>query len=600
MTEDGPPGRGSRVRRRALVAVAACTGVAVLLAAPATLSLRLGAGLVSCLLLLAAWRAFRPMPRDGAWLVSSGDARRVLRGGRTLIVGRSSEAGLRLASEHVSRRHLELSVDLEGRARARDLGSAAGTRVGDAPLGAEAAELADDATLLLGEGPAAVRLQVRRGLRGHGLAVARASLPGLTGLLLLAAAGAWGLWPRSASASIALPWELLAAALSFAVLAGLLAAWRGRAFPTSNPHLLAVPVALTLLGLCLAARLGPDVATARGLPGLVKIGLKQAAWAHVGLLAFAVAGLRATPGALRRVAAWTYLPLLAAALLVGVTALFGVDINGRRLWMRLGPVQFQTVELVKVLVVLFGAAYVRDELPRLSASRRFGLPPFRAAASFGLLWMIAVLPLVLQRDIGPAALLSLTFLALLWLGTGSVQLGLGGLGTLAGLGALAWWAQAPSVAWFRIAAWLEPFSHSEALARCHWALAAGGPFGLGLGLGRPDRIPEVQSDFTFAAIVEELGAFGAVAVLALLAAFVLAGLRAARRQGDTYRRALAAGVATLLGLQALMILAGNVGLLPLTGITLPFVSYGGTGLAANFALAGLLHRLSAEEASDAA
>ena len=366
---------------------------------------------------------------------------------------------------------------------------------------------------------------------------------------------------------------------------------RGRA---SEPFLYPVVALLLGLGLVFLYRLGPDEAIQQSAPGLRSLFPKQAAWSVLGMMTLVAIAALVKPAHLHALARRKYVYLLLSALLIGLTARFGHEINGRRLWIQLGPMLVQTIEPVKVLLVLFLAAYLADEGPYLerAAVKRRWLPPLRQSAAFAGLWVLALVPVFLQRDFGPTFLLFSLFLSMFYVATGSALMSGLGLAVAAAAGALSYRLGVPSMVRTRVDMWLDPFGHAEAMVRAFWAVVGGGFWGTGLGQGMAATIPVVHSDYNFAAICEELGVVGAGSVLILYVVFLLRGARIAEAQPDGFRQILAAGLTTLVGLQGFIIVAGNTGLLPMTGITLPFVSYGGTSLLVQMASAGLLLALS--------
>jgi cell division protein FtsW (lipid II flippase) len=361
--------------------------------------------------------------------------------------------------------------------------------------------------------------------------------------------------------------------------------WR---LPTADQLLLPIAAGLAALGQLMVTRVTPELA------------LRQTMWVTVGLLAM-VAGITLLPGVglLKR---YRYSLAALGLVLVLVTMVLGVDPNGSgaRLWIGFGGVYFQPSELLKVLLVIFFAAYLdqyRELLtysgPRLGPIR---LPPVPFLLPLLIMFGISQLVLFWQRDLGAALLFFGIFLSMLYVASGRgsyVFMGL--LLFLAG----AFLSQALfSHVRLRLSIWLDPWSQSEAggyqLVQALLALGSGGVLGSGLGAGYPEYIPAVHTDFIIAAIGEELGLAGSLATVALYILFVERGLRIALNSVDSFGTLLAAGLTAVVGIQALVILGGTLRLMPLTGITLPLVSYGGSSILANFILLGLLLKVSAE------
>lgn len=285
----------------------------------------------------------------------------------------------------------------------------------------------------------------------------------------------------------------------------------------------------------------------------------------------------------------------------------GLEVNGSRLWVTLDlgftTVGFQPGELAKIGLVVFLAGYLADHMRALrEAHRQIGpirFPEPRQLIPLLAAWGVSLLILIGQRDLGASVLLFAGFVLLLYAATGTTgYLVVGGLLTVAG-GFLAYLAF--DHVQRRIVGWLAPFEHFQnegyQIAQGLFALGSGSLAGAGPGLGRPDLIPNASTDFIFAAVGEELGFAGSVAVLAMYGLVVAVGLGIAFRSRDIFRKLLAAGLVFIFGVQVFLIVGGILRLLPLTGITLPFMSYGGSALVGNLILVALLLRISHEEAS---
>ncbi len=271
---------------------------------------------------------------------------------------------------------------------------------------------------------------------------------------------------------------------------------------------------------------------------------------------------------------------------------FGVEINGARLWFRFGGLQIQPVEVVKILLILFLAAYFR-RFRQWMKRERGGRLPRRALAMLAIGWMAALGVLVLQKDLGMALLLMSVFLGMFFVATGRADL-VAGAGMLFLVGAVVGYRLFGHVR-VRVQAWLDPFAHADSggyqMAQALYSLSWGGLFGTGWGRGQPNTIPEAPTDFVFVALAEELGLIGAVAILLLLLFLVQRACTICLARGDEFGLLVALGLATLLAVQSLIIVGGTLKVIPMTGITLPFVSYGGSSLLSNFLILAFLERL---------
>ena len=375
--------------------------------------------------------------------------------------------------------------------------------------------------------------------------------------------------------------------------------WASRA----TPLLLSPVVALTAIGFLEVYRL--DVARA----GLQRWWLLIGA----GLAALVLALLsKSSTSVLRRYRNLILLISIVLLLLPNLPfdwafPLKGLQINGSRLWVVLDlgitRMQFQPAELAKLGLVTFVAAYLADHQRALrEAHRQVGplrFPEPRQLIPLLAAWGVSVVILVYQRDLGASLLLFAGFVLLLYAATGAT-------GYLAAGGLLALLGGVTSFLLFdhvqrRVIAWIAPFENYQdegfQIAQGLFALGTGSLTGAGPGLGRPDLIPNASTDFIFAAVGEELGYAGSVAVIALFALVVSVGLGIAFRSRDTFRKLLAAGLTFTFGVQVFLIVGGILRILPLTGITLPFMSYGGSALVGNLILIALLLRISHEEAS---
>ena len=372
----------------------------------------------------------------------------------------------------------------------------------------------------------------------------------------------------------------------FAVFLAMHVALRLRA-PQADPYLLPTVGLLVAIGLVELDRISPELAA------------DQAVWVAVGGAAF-IAVLLFLPDH-RVLERYRYLIGLAGVGLLIVTMIFGTRINGARLWIEIGGGQtVQLGEVAKVLIVIFLAAYLRDkrELLAIPTTRVMGVPvPPMAALGPVLVFLAACLALVaILNDFGTALLFLGVFLAMLYLATGRVAYTGIGLALFV-VGSAAVYAVVPRIQ-DRIDAWIGPFDDPQGqgyqLVQSLYAMAEGGVVGPGLGraflvdaAGDP-VVPALQTDFMFTAVATELGYVGGVGLLLGFLVLIQRGFVIAANANDGFSKLLAGGLTAAVGLQALLIIGGVTRLIPLTGVTLPFMSYGGSSVVVNFALIALL------------
>jgi cell division protein FtsW (lipid II flippase) len=357
------------------------------------------------------------------------------------------------------------------------------------------------------------------------------------------------------------------------------------ALPHADPYLLPLSALLSAIGLTMIYRIEPDQA------------LRQGLWVVIGLAAFA--GLVLFLQDHRILDGVKYILGLSAIGLLVLPAIPGLGrtINGASLWVDLGLFVFQPGEFAKILLVVFLAGYLRDNREMLSmGAGRYGFPSPKYFGPLLVVWGGAMLVLFQTNDLGSGLLYFSIFLAMLWVATSRwpyVAVG----SVLFAAGAYALYHVVPHVQ-DRISIWLDPwqdpFDEGYQLVQSIYAISGGGLFGQGLGRGvliTPEGnpyIPFLETDFIFAAIAQELGLAGAVGVVLLYVVFLYRGLRIAMMAADGFSKLLALGLTAALSIQAFIIIGGVTRLIPLTGITLPFVSYGGSSIVANFVLVGLL------------
>lgn len=333
-------------------------------------------------------------------------------------------------------------------------------------------------------------------------------------------------------------------------------------------------------------------------------GPAQVTWTVVGVIFF-VAALVAVRE-YTSLARYKYIfGFVGVALLIIPATPLGTEINGAQLWVRIGGLSFQPGELAKLCLVIFFAAYLaeRKELLALASKRVLGfhVPDLKHFGPLLIMWGLSLAVMFYEKDLGSSLLFFSIFLVMLYIATARIVYVAFGM-LLFVAGAYVGYTTFAHVQ-DRVLIWLDVFNprfiqdEGYQLAQSLFAFATGGLFGTGLGQGRPDIIPEVQTDFVFSAVGEELGLLGTTAVLICFMLLVSRGLRVATNARTDFGQLLAAGLITILAIQTVIILAGVTRLLPLTGITLPFMSYGGSSLLSNFILIALLVRISHQTAS---
>jgi cell division protein FtsW (lipid II flippase) len=303
-------------------------------------------------------------------------------------------------------------------------------------------------------------------------------------------------------------------------------------------------------------------------------------------------------------ARYRYLAMLAGIVLLIMPMLpvIGKEVNGARLWVELGPMSFQPGEFAKVALAIFFAGYLVTARESLSMVGRrilgLRLPRARDLGPLLVIFAVSMLVLVVQRDLGTALLYFGLFLAMLYVATGRASWVVIGVALIAvGLVAA---SQIFGYVGDRIGGWLDAFSPerydaaggSYQLVVGLFGLAAGGMFGTGLGRGNPDLTPLAQSDFIITALGEELGLVGLFAILGLLLLFVGRAFRIGFSEADDFGRLLAIGLGFAFALQVFVVVGGVTRLIPLTGLTTPFLAAGGSSLVANWIIAALLLRCS--------
>lgn len=359
-----------------------------------------------------------------------------------------------------------------------------------------------------------------------------------------------------------------------------------RLLPQRDPLIFAIAMLLSGWGLLTIQRLAPNFAW------------RQAIWMLLSILA--MLAISTLPIHLRWLRRYRYTWLLGGLALLLVSILLGVNPSGAgpRLWLGAWGLYFQPSELLKLALVIFLASYMADYRDDLRNTNGFArrLPSLRPFGPLLLMWGICIVVTVWQQDLGAATMLFVVFLTLLYIATGQITYVIFGLLLL--LLAVVAAYRLFSVVELRIEVWLNPWPEASnrafQIVQSLLAVASGGVLGQGIGQGLPVYVPVVHSDFIFAAIAEEWGLVGTLAVIACLAVLVVRGMHLAALWPEShFRTLLAAGLSVQLATQSLLIIGGVLKVIPLTGVTLPFMSYGGSSLLMNFSLIGLLLMLSA-------
>lgn len=363
----------------------------------------------------------------------------------------------------------------------------------------------------------------------------------------------------------------------------------------ADPFILPVVVALNGIGLAMIYRI--DLTTT------ANAGATQIMWTGVAMVAASVTLFFLKDHKVLRKITYTSLGVSLILLVLPLLPFIGVEINGARIWVSLAGRTFQPGEIAKIALAIFFAGYLsthRDLI--LLAGKKIGpvrLPRFRDLAPMFIAWLISIGVLVLQKDLGSAILFFGLFLSMLYLATGRTTWVALGLMFVAVGGVLAY--NFISHVHYRIYAWHhafdpevynQPYGGSGQVIQGLFGLASGGLFGRGWGNGRPDLVAYSNSDMIITALGEELGLLGVGAILMLFLVLVTRGMRAALGTPDAFGKLLAAGLSMVLVLQLLVVVGGVTRLIPLTGLTTPFMSAGGSSLLANWVIIALLLAIS--------
>ena len=361
--------------------------------------------------------------------------------------------------------------------------------------------------------------------------------------------------------------------------------------PDFDPLLLPLSAFLTGIGLVVLYRLGPDIAILHKKVGYLSQLRGQFRWLLPSIVLMMFVSWWLTPKRLYMLSRWRYIYMILSFSILGALICkqkFGTPIPLERT---------QGIELIKLLSVFFIAGYFKDKGHVIDSKEIFGIhfPRLAHTAAFFLMSALVLGLVVPLEDFGFVAVLFILLLVMFVVGTSLRSILILGFGMLMIAGTTAYILETPLVVKERVDIWLNPFSQSENLAYSLWAIGAGGLFGAGLGMGLPHAIPNAWADFNFASICEEFGFIGGAVVILAFWLLLYRCYRIAMQREDTYGKLLAIGFMVALAVQGLLIAAGNMNLVPLTGITLPFVSHGGSSLLISFIMVGILLRLSATD-----
>lgn len=316
------------------------------------------------------------------------------------------------------------------------------------------------------------------------------------------------------------------------------------------------------------------------------IGFKQIVWFGISMIAYFLSYMIVKKG--KGWQYWTKYYAAGALILFLLTLIFGTKIKGATNWIRIGNYSFQPAEMIKLVFVFFLASYYVNKDRRLNKYAFLGIVYAHMAFLF------------VQRDLGTAMLFFLVFMTIFYIYEEDRKLI---YYNLLGAGVTAFFSfLAVNHVRIRVETWIDPWRFIDnkgyQITQSLFAIGTGGFFGTGVGLGHPEFIPEVHTDFIFSAICEEMGIFGGIAVIMLFLILVYRGFKIALNQQNQFFRIVALGITAMLGFQAFIIMGGVMKLIPLTGVTLPFVSYGGSSLLSSFAALGILQVASEEIESE--
>ncbi len=391
-----------------------------------------------------------------------------------------------------------------------------------------------------------------------------------------------------------LRWDLLSYTLAFLTLFVCAHLVIRRYAPYADPLLLPVVALLNGLGLVLIHRLDLVPGSSEGPSAQ-----QQMLWTLVGVIGFSLVVAFLTDH--RMLARYDYICGAVGLVLLAIPALLPASLsetNGAKIWIRLPGFSIQPAEFSKILLLIFFAGVlVAKRHLFTSAGKHFlgmDLPRPRDLAPLLAAWIISVGVMVFEKDLGTSLLLYASFLVMVYIATERFSWVVIGLGLFAAGSVVAY--HLFSHVRDRVQTWMDPFADPEGagyqVVQSQFSFATGGVFGTGLGNGQPGTVPAASTDFIIAVVGEELGLVGLAGVLMLYTIVIVRGLRTAIAVRDSFGKLLAAGLASTLGIQLFIVVGGVTGLIPLTGLTTPWMSYGGSSLVANYLLLAILVRIS--------